>query len=321
MEKLLKKYDIPIETNVLRSKAASCSDESIKEAPIIVISNEDGVNMIDYVQNLQGEDLKKYIVRIVDTLKIAEQQTKPGALAAQVYSCGILAVGATWGAAVAVSYLSGAVGLQAMIGGLFAVTVSVVISAIVIGLLVVFIPFLIYMEKKAEILGFILNRTKTPLVLSDSNMYFNHGHLIAKSNVEDLKHLPNKLFSPAGEHTKVKLQDGTWYEYELANIGMFYATKINYALIGVEGAFKFEFLNGNERFPNGVYLGFSVPLSSGKNKCYISWDNFSSPHEFYDENYGDFITDYTKSDSERVIHVCLNSSGGEWVLHDCFYSR
>lgn len=97
MEKLLKKYDIPIETNVLRSKAASCSDESIKEAPIIVISNEDGVNMIDYVQNLQGEDLKKYIVRIVDTLKIAEQQTKPGALAAQVYSCGILAVGATWG--------------------------------------------------------------------------------------------------------------------------------------------------------------------------------------------------------------------------------
>lgn len=113
-----------------------------------------------------------------------------------------------------------------MIGGLFAVTVSVVISAIVIGLLVVFIPFLIYMEKKAEILGFILNRTKTPLVLSDSNMYFNHGHLIAKSNVEDLKHLPNKLFSPAGEHTKVKLQDGTWYEYELANIGMFYATKL-----------------------------------------------------------------------------------------------
>jgi len=305
---LLETYGISISTNELKTRAASLTAEDIKEAPVIALANEGNENMIDYVQNLRGDELKKYIVRMVDTLKVAERQTMPGALALQVYSSGIVAVGATWGIATLTAYMSGAVGMAAVIQGLTIATVATAVSAIVVVLLLIFIPFLVFMEKKAEIMGLVINRTKCDLKVKD--IYLAHGKMVSLSAVEDKKHLPQKIFCPASSYIEIP-QNDTTYSIEYAYAGFIYASKCDYALIGVEGALQFELVNGINPLPNGFYVGFSVPLSVGSNKCGISTASHSGAKEYFDKESDQFSVEPKATYQSTVkLEARVNSSSG-----------
>lgn len=309
-ESLLAKYGISISTNELKTRALSLTESDIKDAPVIALTNEGDVNMIDYVQNLKGDELKKYIVKMVDTLKVAERQTTPGKLATQVYSCGIVAVGITWSMAYLSACMSGAFGLAAIIQGLTIATVATAVSAIIIVLLLVFIPFIVFMEKKAEIMGLVINRTSCDFKLKD--MYLSHGKMVSISAVEDKKHLPNKIFCPACSRIEIP-QNGEKYSIEFAYAGFIYASKIDYALIGVEGSLQFELVNGDTPLPNGFHIGFSVPLAAESNKCGISADCYANTKEFFEKEYDQFKTEMSKDYQNKVrLEVRVNSpSGGE----------
>lgn len=312
-EKILNKYGINISTDSLKARINTLSLDDVKEATVISLTNENGVNMIDYVQNLKGDDIKKYILKTVDNLKMAERQTSPGALAMQVYSSGITAIGTTWGAATLSAYMMGGRGLAAIIQGLTIATVATVISEIIVVLLLVFIPFLILMEKKAEIMGLLINRSSSDLKIKD--MYLAHGKMVSLSSVEDKHNLKNKIFCPAS----ARFDTGN-YSFEYAYAGFIYASKRDYALIGVEGAIQFQLINSANPCIKEFNLGFSVPLASGHNKCGISCNSYNNAQEYFEKEYNNFTDESSTSSNNMKLATRINSKkGGEVYMISTIY--
>lgn len=96
---------------------------------------------------------------------------------------------------------------------------------------------------------------------------------------------------------------------EIAYGGLFFASKRDEALIGMEGALKMEFENSNT-FTNGVFLGYSVPLAQGKNNCLISYDKYNNAKDFFDKNQSHFNQGDIEEDNSKYVQTFMSSPKG-----------
>lgn len=258
--------------------------------------------MIDYLQGLSGSEMYKYVTYLTQKLQIAEQHTSATMIAVEIGGAGVLAIGGLWLKGTIVALRAGKALLAACAAGVSSLGITAAITAIGIVIILVLIPFLIFMDKKAQMLALILNRTPYNVKMS---YYFSHGKLVAEPG--ELNTLTQQWVS-IGKSAKVE-------NTEVCAVGIMFVSKYDYALIGVEGACKLDFEGGSSVFPNGVYIGFSVPLAIGSNSGYISWDSYSGPEDFFNKNYDNFQLTYHREEANRLIQSRVDrSDGGEPVM-------
>lgn len=80
----------------------------------------------------------------------------------------------------------------------------------------------------------------------------------------------------------------------------------------MEGAVNINFTKQSvkDKFKNPVFLGYSVPLASGKNKCIIDSVQCKNSEEFFNEEYSDFGIGNQHSDSDFHLQTYMSSGGG-----------
>ena len=265
--------------------------------------NSKGENklMIDYVQGLSGNDLKKYIVQLTQKLQMVQPDWDAMQISYTLVGIGISAIGGAWAKGTAIALKGGAKILKACAQGVSAIGgVAAVVAIVTIALAAILLPFLIFMNKTAEMLMLVLNRTDNNLQMES---YFKHGKMVQ---------YPEELIIEGSTSKTVSIVAGEEMEggYEICNAGMVFVSKRDKALYGVEGALKFTFENNSTSFPNGVYLGFSVPLAQGKNAGFISWDSYNSPEDFFKKKYDKFGLNIQQKDSSKLIQCRIDKDGG-----------
>lgn len=282
--------------------AQSNADDGKTIANIHLCNSPEEGQVIDYLQGLSGDEMYRYVTYLTQKLQIAEQHTNATMIAVEIGGAGIVAIGGLWLKGTIVALRAGETFLAACAAGVSSLGITAAITAINVVIILVLIPFLIFMDKKAEMLALILNRTPFNVNMS---YHFNHGKLVAE---------PKEMIPLT--HNWVSIEKRTkWGDTEICAAGLMFVSKRDYALIGVEGACKLEFENGSALFPNGVYIGFSVPLASGDNSGYISWDAYSGAKDFLNKNYGKFCLTHKQEDSTRLIQSRVNRpDGGEPIM-------
>lgn len=258
---------------------------------------------IDQLQNLSGDEIKKEIISITQKLQRIQSDWDATMIAKSLTVTGILSIGGIWGKAAATALRNGSSILASCMEGIVALeSTATVVAMIVLIVVAVLIPFLLLMDKKAEMLMVVLNRTTYNL---DMESYFKHGKMVQYPEDDIIEgDKVKKVAILAGE----KIGN----DYEICYAGMIFVSKRDKALYGVEGAIKFLFDKKSETFPNGVYLGFSVPLAQGKNAGYISSDSFKSPEDFFKSKYNEFELKTQKEDSSKLLQCRIDrGSGGE----------
>lgn len=259
-------------------------------------TEEDG-RMIDYIQSLRGEEMRNYVVYLTQKLQLAEQHTSATMIAVDIAATGIIAIGGLWLKGTIKALIAGKKILAACAAGISSLGITAAITFIGVLVVAILIPFFIFMDKKAEMLALIINRTPQNVNMT---YYFKHGKCVSKP--AELIPESRKLVSITG----CKKID----EDEICSAGLLFVSKMNKALIGVEGACKLVFEDRNTVFPSGVHIGFSVPLAAGSNSCYISWDDYASEEAFFNSNYRRFVLELEKKDSKRLIQARVSRAGG-----------
>ena len=304
VKELLSQLNLTGDVNLLRTNpnALLAANEISGNANLHLANSQDG-HMIDFVQNLSGSEIKKYIVYITQKMQLAEQQTSVTMIGIEIASTGVVAIGVAWLVGAIQAFRAGATISAACIAGVSGLGVTSAISAITIIIIIVLMPLFILMDKKAEMLAIILNRTGSNINMS---YFFDHGKLVGG---------PQELIVTEGRYVSIT-KNMREKDLEVCSAGLMLVSKRDKALIGVEGACKLEFERGNPAFPNSVYLGFSIPLAIGSNCCYISKDKFSSLKNFYSTKYNKFAQE-SRSGNPNGVYIQArvdSSSGGEVAM-------
>ncbi|ACJ27730.1 hypothetical protein swp_0924 [Shewanella piezotolerans WP3] len=268
------------------------------DIPNIAISNTEDEHDLNMVCSLRGEDIKNYLVYQTKNLQLASSQGSALNMGIQVGAGGILGIGVEWGFYAAREVYRGATVRAAC--GIAAQSLGKVaaFNAITIVVVLALIPIFIFMDKPAEVLSLIVNRTNSTIDLKD--FYFKHGKLVNKPRARE-------------KDTLCSIGSGEVIgELEFALAGFLLCSKRDSALIGMEGAVKLDFTKQSvkEKFKKPVFLGYSVPLASGKNKCIIDSVQCNSSKDFFEQEYSDFGIGNQLSDADFHLQTYMSSGSG-----------
>ena len=191
--------------------------------------------------------------------------------------------------------------------GVMEVGVKVSRLGISVVILAVLVPLFVLMQKNAADIMVILNDTDQDLDLEDITC--THGKVVGnfkeRAALENPKPIIPKRLPPILDPvTKKILLEGS------IQAGFLAARKRDNALIGTQGALKFK---ATQSFPQGAYLGCSLPLSIGSNALLVSANFTGSVSKFSGDtgNHGkqeDTSTSYCTANAKITGRV--NSGSG-----------
>ena len=225
-----------------------------------------------------------------------------------IWGLGIFGLTRVWSILTTLAELTEATEAFAVFEGVIEVGAAVINLAITVVILAVLVPFFIFMAKDAAGIMIIINDTDQDLVLED--LTCTHGKVVAifKENAAEENPqpiIPKRLPPVINPETKEVVA-------ELGSIqaGFFAARKRDAALIGTRGALKFE---ATESFPQGAYIGWSVPLSRGKNALLVSATFNGSVSKFSDNtgSHGKQENTSTSTTNASITGRVNSGSGSE----------
>lgn len=224
-----------------------------------------------------------------------------------IWGVGFYGLAQVWKIVSTLRELTEATEAYAVLEGIMEVGVAVIKLGITVVILAVLVPIFVLMSKKAVGTMVIINDTDQDLVLED--LTCTHGKVVAifKENAaeEDPQPIiPKRLPPVINPETKEVVIEGS------IQVGLFAATKRDEALIGTRGALKFE---ATESFPQGAYIGWSVPLSRGKNALLVSATFNGSVSKFSDNtgSHGKQEDTSTSTNNASITGRVNSGSGSE----------
>ncbi len=248
------------------------------------------VNLIRNFQVMQN-DSTRYLVKTF--------------MEAGLWGLGAYGLMAVWRIVRTLAALSEATEAYAVLEGVMAVGVNVIKLGITIVILAILVPLFIYMTKNAAGVMVIINDTNEDMRLID--LHTTHGKVVgifkenaALDNPQPI--IPKKLPPIINPKTHKVVAEGS------IQAGFFAARKKDAALIGSQGALKFD---ATSSYPKGVYIGWEVPLSQGKNCVLLSADYTGSTSDFSDKTNSDGTQDISVVSSKNArITAHVNSGSG-----------
>ena len=224
---------------------------------------------------------------------------------AGLWGVGFYGLAQVWKIVSTLAELTEATEAFAVLGGVLEVGAAVIRLGITVVILAVLVPLFIFMTKNAAGIMVIINDTDQDLVLE--NLTCTHGKVVAifKENAaEDNPQpiIPKRLPPIINPKTKKVVAEGS------IQAGFFTVRKRDAALIGTQGALKFK---ANESFPQGAYIGWSVPLSEGSNALLVS-ATFNGSTSKFSDNTGSHgkQEDTSTSTTNASITGRVNSGSG-----------
>ena len=248
------------------------------------------VNLIRNFQVMQNDDTR-FLVKIL--------------MEAGMLGLGLISLVQVWKIASTLEELTEATEAFAVLEGVLEVGAAVIWLGVTVVILGVLVPLFIFMTKNAAGIMVIINDTDQDLVLE--NLTCTHGKVVAifKENpAEDNPQpiIPKRLPPIINPKTKKVVFEGS------IQAGFFTVRKRDDALIGTQGALKFK---ANESFPQGAYIGWSVPLSEGSNALLVS-ATFNGSTSKFSDNTGSHgkQEDTSTSTTNASITGRVNSGSG-----------
>lgn len=280
--------------------------DKVSDIVNLAFINEGNKKVIDYIQGLRGKDIDKYLVYITQKLIVIEKQQSATEIGVSLLGGGIMAIGAQWAVYSIKAFKDGATLLGSIVSGVRSFGVTVAVQVVILVLVLVLIPFLVFMDKAAQLLTLIVNRTSSSINITE--YYFNHGKLVQQPMDYDPDKFPQKVSINAG----IKDITDKKEKFEIAYGGLMFTSKRSKALIGMMGAIRMSFNGGRSQFPDGVCLGFKVPLASGNNDCQIAFSKGQSAKDFYKKQNDHFKLGNEVKEGKRLLQTNMgNYRGGE----------
>ena len=223
-----------------------------------------------------------------------------------MWGLGIFGLKRVWSIVTTLAELTEATEAFAVFEGVIEVGTAVINLAITVVILAVVVPLFIFMTKNAAGIMVIINDTDQDLVLED--LTCTHGKVVAifKENAAEENPqpiIPKRLPPVINPETKEVIEGSI-------QAGFFATRKRDAALIGTRGALKFE---ATESFSQGAYIGWSVPLSRGKNALLVSATFNGSVSKFSDNtgSHGKQEDTSTSTNNASITGRVNSGSGSE----------
>lgn len=257
-------------------------------------------------QKARGGDVKKYITNLVRSFQVMEQSDDVGitkiCMEAGIVGFGIVGITAAFNIIRTLAILSEATEAYAVLEGLITVGVNVIKLGISIVILAILIPLMILMAKDALGLFVIVNNTNEDLKMNA--ITFTHGKCISGFKSDAEADNPKAIVPKIFEIYNPKL-DKTIKSIAAGFLGV---RKRDNALIGVRGALSFE---SNKNYPDGVFVGWEVPLAIGDNRLLVSATYKGSVSSFSDKT-GDkgALNSTDTSSKNHKVDAHMNSGSG-----------
>ena len=224
-----------------------------------------------------------------------------------MWGLGIFGLKRVWSIVTTLAELTEATEAFAVFEGVIEVGTAVINLAITVVILAVVVPLFIFMTKNAAGIMVIINDTDQDLVLED--LTCTHGKVVAifKENAAEESPqpiIPKRLPPIINPQTKKVVCEGS------VQAGFFTVRKRDAALIGTQGALKFK---ASESFPQGAYIGWSVPLSEGSNALLVSATFNGSTSKFSDntDSHGKQEDTSTSTTNASITGRVNSGSGSE----------
>lgn len=231
-------------------------------------------------QDARGGKIKDKIVNLIRNFQVMQNDDTrylvKTFMEAGLWGVGLYGLAQVWKIMSTLAELTEATAAYAVLEGVLEVGVAIIKFSITVVILVVLVPLFILMTRKAAGIMVIINDTDQDLVLED--LTCTHGKVVAifKENAAEESPqpiIPKRLPPIINPQTEKVVCEGS------VQAGFFTVTKRDAALIGTQGALKFK---ANESFPQGAYIGWSVPLSQGSNALLVSATFNGSTSKFSD---------------------------------------
>lgn len=264
-------------------------------------------------QDAKGDEIKAQILNLVRNFQVMAKSDVRWIVKIfadiGMWAAGYVGLMKVWEIMQTIGELTEATEAYVILEGILEVGAAVITLAICIFIIAVLIPVFL-MLKDAAGLMVILNDTDQDLDLEDITC--THGKVIgifkenaAKENPKPI--IPKKLPPVINPKTKKVVAEGAILAGFLA------VRKRDDALFGTQGALKFK---ATESFPQGAYLGWSVPLAIGSNALLVSATYNGSVSQFSDNTdaHGK-QEDTSTSTTNAKITGRVNSGSGS----DAFY--
>lgn len=233
-------------------------------------------------QDEKGDEIKAQMLNLVRNFQ-AMDGSDARWMTKQFMNMGLWGVGsvglnAVWNIIEIIGALTEEIEAYAIVVGILELGTEVIAFVISVFILAVLSPIFLLMQKDAAGLMVILNDTDQDLDLEDITC--THGKVIGifkeNSALENSKPIiPKRLPPIIDPKTKKVVAEGS------IQAGFLSVRKRDDALIGTQGALKFK---ATESFPQGAYLGWSVPLTriGGSNALLVSATYNGSVSQFSD---------------------------------------
>ena len=259
-------------------------------------------------QDASGDGIKEQITNLIRNFQVMKTDDKRyiTKMFVNMGMWGLSTIGLkkVWSIVSSLGELTEETEAYAVCEGVIEVGVSVIDVAIAVVIIAILVP-LFFMQKGAAGIMIIINDTDQDLVLED--LTCTHGKVVAifkenpaEKNPQPIipKRLP-PIFKPK---TKKVVAEGS------IQAGFFVVSKDDMALIGTQGALKFE---ATKSFPKGAYIGWSVPLSLGSNALLVSATFEGSVSKFSDQTGSFGRQEYTSTSTTNAsITGKVNSGSG-----------
>ena len=214
-------------------------------------------------QNATGDEIKKLILNLIRNFQVMgksdERYLVDLFMEMGLVGLGAVAVHAVWKC---LKIFDTATSIADVIVEVGIRTIQFAVAVFVLAILV---PIFVYAMKDAAGVMVIINDTFEDMNLEALTK--THGKVtgIFKENDKSKPALPiiPKRLLPAYSDKGVKMNSGSIFA------GFIVVRKKESALVGTQGALKFS---ATKSYPNGVYIGWEVPLSGSKNRLLVSAD-------------------------------------------------
>jgi hypothetical protein len=256
----------------------------------------------------QGNDIATAIQQLVRNFQVLENDSPEG-VAAQLLEMGIWGFGLYGLSAVAnviktLAELSEATEAGAVFLGVLDIGINVLRVLVASVILAILIPIVILVEKQACAVMVIINNTNYNMVLTD--LYVEHGEVVGIFESEATNqptqaqaYIPAlfPIYNPNVQKT-----------ITMVSAGFFAAQKMNDALIGTVGAFQFA---PTPDYPQGINIGWSIPLAIGSNSVLVDAQNTGNLENFANSTESQSLQSSTSTSSTGAsVSANVNSDSG-----------
>ena len=260
-------------------------------------------------QDARGGKIKDKIVNLIRNFQVMQNDDTrylvKTFMEAGLWGVGLYGLAQVWKIMSTLAELTEATEVYAVLEGVLEDGVAIIKFGIAVVILAVLVPLFIFMTKNAAGIMVIINDTDQDLVLED--LTCTHGKVVAifKENAAEESPqpiIPKRLPPIINPQTKKVVCEGS------VQAGFFTVRKRDAALIGTRGALKFK---ASESFPQGAYIGWSVPLSEGSNALLVSATFNGSTSKFSDNTDSHGKQEDTSTSTTNVsITGRVNSGSG-----------